>query len=404
MKKFFVIGLGGCVVIVALLLIFSFHAQQNFGHLYVQTNDASDKVSLIPNPPAKEFSIGSGTNIQTSVQPGHYTLQALDQNRISQMEVNIPTKGTVSVHLSINPTQSPKEIANYSAQDLSVSGSDVEFLNSALQQIYDYNFSTGAQQTIVGDLYPVTNLLWINHGRAVAIDDIGNPHLLNGQSDSVLPIITTVTNNPAVQDFAVNTGGDFAYAQGGNVYLSVGGKIANIGQNNSDEIRVRLANDGTVFINGINPTNPHVTTIDVGVPTQSTAYFITSSGQKIPYPGTETINEAAWSADSQTIAISTNNNLTTYNYKTNKSTVVTLQGISPSGSFNWINADHLLYVNKGVVWDYDLSQNISHKLSDAPSSINHEIPFAVSDDGSTYFSTDPSNALGGNAAIYKLVP
>ena len=404
MKKIFVAGLMGFVAIVVLILIFTSISKQSYGHISVQTNDSAAKISLIPKPPSKEFLIGVGKLVHATVGAGQYTIQAIDQNRISQMELNVPTKGNISVFLSINPTDHLNEITNFSAQDLSVSGSDIEFLNTALQQIYDYNFSTNAEHTIASDLFPVTKVLWINHQLAIAFDDIGNPHLLNGQSDSVLPIITTSTNDPAIQDFAVNSGGDFAYAQGGNVYLSKGGKTANLGQNNSAEVQVRLANDDAVFVNGINPTNPKVTIIDVGVPTKSTAYFITTAGQIISYPGSTTINEAAWSTDSQTIALSSNNGLTTYNYRTNKSTVVTLQGINPNSSFNWIDADHLLYVNNGVIWSYDLSRNASYKLVSAPDTINHEIPFAVSDDASIYFGTDSHNALGTSAAIYRLNP
>ena len=404
MRKIFVATLLGIAVIVAVLLTISFLAQQNFGHLVVQTNDSTAKISLIPKPPSKEFSVGAGKLVQATVNAGQYTIQAIDQNRISQMVVNVPVKGSAAVSLSINPTDLLNEVTNFSAQDLSVSGSDIEFLNTALQQIYDYNFSTGAEHPIASDLFPVTKVLWISHQLAIAFDDIGNPHLISGQNDSVLPIITTASNTAAIQDLAVNSGGDFAYAQGGNVYLSKGGKIGNIGQNNSAEIQVRLADDDTVFVNGINPTNPKVTTIDVGVPTQSTAYFVTSTGQKITYPGATTINEVAWSTDSQTIAVSTNNGLTTYNNKTKKSTVVTQRGISPNNSFNWVDADHLLYVNNGVIWDYDLSQNTSHKLISAPSTINHEVPFAVSNDSSIYFGTDSHNALGTGEAIFKLNP
>jgi len=176
-----------------------------------------------------------------------------------------------------------------------------------------------------------------------------------------------------------------------------------LGQDTSLEIQIRLAADDTVFVNGVGPSNPNITTIDVGVATQSTAYFITTTGQKISYPGSETIDQAVWSPDSQNIAISTSKGLIIYNYKTKQMDLVTLRGTNPSISFNWVDANHLLYVDQNTIWEYELSQNTSYKLAKAPGNINHAMPFAVSDDV-TYFSTDPTDAVGTGAAIYKINP
>jgi len=404
MKKNKLLALVAVVGFIVLIVLLMLLPRQNQGDLVIRTNNNDDKVYLtsISN---KTMLVGTGNYIRSTVQVGQYSVEAINQNRSSQAVVSVQPKSITSVFLPINPTVKTSEVANFSAQDLSVSGSDVKFLNTTLQQIYDYNSASNTRQSIATNLYPVSKMLWINHTSGVAIDNIGEPHLVIGQNDSPLSITTTTTgSNLVVMDFAVNNNGDFAYSQDGNVYLSRQGIITKIGSDTSSEIQVRLATDDTVFVNGINPTNPNITTIDIGVPTKSKAYFITSSGQKIIYPGSETINQAAWSPDSQNIAVSTSKDLAIYNYKTKKSALITLGGANPSGSFNWIDADHLLYVNQSTIWEYDLSQNTSYKLAKAPGNINHAVPFAVSDNNIVYFSTDPTNAVGTGAAIYKINP
>jgi len=402
-KMFFAGGLICCLIVLFILL--SLLTKQGQGHLDIQTNDPAAKLTLLAKSSSKATSIGTGERVDVTAQAGQYMLQAVDQNRSSRMVVNVPLNGTVSVTLTINQTGNPDKIANFSALDLSVVGTDVRFLNTSLQQIFDYNYVTGQNQVIASDLYPVERLMWINHQQGIAIDNLYNPHLVNGLSDSPISLVTTkIGDNFVVEDFAVNNSGDFVYDQNGNIYLSKQATITKLGQDTALEIQIRLAADDTVFFNGIRPSNPNITTIDVGVATKSTAYFITTTGQKIPYPGPETIDQAAWSPDSQDIAISTSKDLTIYNYKTEKSTFITFSGASPNGSFNWIDANHLLYVDQNTIWEYNLSQNTSYKLAKAPGNINHAVPFAVSDDGIIYFSTDPTDAVGTGAAIYKINP
>jgi hypothetical protein len=401
MKKVFLLVFS-FLILVSLLVALVTHVSQVTGQLIVQTNDPTDKLSLITLSPAKTVAIGVGTHIETSVASGQYILKATDQGKISESIITVVPNSHITINLSLNSLGKSALVANYAAQDMSISGTDIKFLNTTLQQINEYNFSSGIEQAIATDLYPVDNLLWINHQSGIAIDDIGNPHLITGQNDSALPITTTQTNNPAVQDFTVNPTGDFAYAQGGKIYLSRQGKLAVLGTNNSAEIQVRLANDDTMFVNGVNPTNPNVSTIDVGVPTKSTAYFISTTGQRITYSDSATIDDARWSPDSQTIAISSDHDLSIYNYLTKKSSLVTLQAIQSPTSFNWIDATHLVYVNSGTIWEYDLTKNASYKLIQSPGTINHEAPFTVADTGKVYFSTDTTNPLGVGASIYNL--
>src|ERR1039457_7211887 len=133
-KLLILVAVVGLIVLIVLLMLLP---RQNQGDLVIRTNNNDDKVYLtsISN---KTMLVGTGNYIRSTVQVRQYSVEAINQNRSSQAVVSVQPKSITSVFLPINPTVKTSEVANFSAQDLSVSGSDVKFLNTTLQQIYDY--------------------------------------------------------------------------------------------------------------------------------------------------------------------------------------------------------------------------------------------------------------------------
>jgi hypothetical protein len=340
-------------------------------------------------------------NAIVSLGAGNYTIEATAGDSESRDNITIKAKATTNDSLTLTKSLSPAYTINYSASNLSLSGSDVKFLNTALQQIYEKDSVQKIEQSIVPNLYPITQLSWVNHQQAYVVVNTLNIYYINGNSDSLVAWPATSPEDQTVMDLDTNSSGDLVYARAGVIYreLHNGAGISKIGtydpSSPQTEVVTRIAPDGTVFVSSFvgNENSP---------PTNGHAYFVNPAGSQVKYSGKEIVIQASWAPDSKNLAMSTYSNFGIYKYPTGQIITVSNHSINPVGSFNWVITNRLLYVDQGIIWMYQPGHTYSTKLAVVPGTIYHTVPFFSSDPNTIYFSTDPQDASGTGASIYRL--
>ena len=383
------IVLAGLFIFVVWVIVAAIIARLNTGILHVATsNNAS--VTIQPTE-GQQTKIGKGNDFKIRVKPGKYEVVATFGSSSTSAVVSVAKGKETTQQLKLVNGGSIQALANYSAQNIYASDSNLYFVNTLETLLYTMPVGSSSGRAYTTSLNPISQAYWLSPTSLYAQVNGGWLYYNNGNQQNIIyneepPLPNSISFNPA---------GAAAFTTSGKEVLeitSAGSDPQLIGHTKTDNTQTTIAPNGNVLV--YSPKH------DNAAKTEPTQLIINGSSTQLSSELTGIIS-AAWNADSTKFIYTTQQGIYVYDTNTKQSEQILTGEPTDQLSIAWLNSDTILYANSKTVWRHTLGSDTSTEVAAYYGILNSQNSFTIMPDGNTvYFSTAPDRSLGGQ--IYRL--
>lgn len=393
-KRVFIVGL---LVITALLVYFLFSSYYLKGKLIVTTSDPSAAINLVDDN--KDKKIGTG---KTSVRlkKGQYLVQAKKGESVTYTTVIIGSRKTVSVHLGISALKTPETVVEYATAHRIKANTDssLTYLSAPNDQLFKYNPVSKQKARFLPDLYPVTQVDWLEDGSAIVSTE-NKPSVFIDSLGKMRNLELNLGSQSS--NYSVSKKGNIAFVSNGNVMLKKEpfAPAETISKLLASGYNLSISRTGeTIFISsdisGVHNTSnqKQLSNYLFGPLTPPRSTKVSTS---------KVITDSILNDNGQLLLYTTGSTVSLYNVASKKTdTALTPFRSLPVWLLGFANTT-LIYAQGSSLWQLDTKTLVSKKLSSYNGSISPS-SFTLSAEGNLfYYSTDP-NVDGAGGDIYQL--
>lgn len=354
------------------------------GSLVITTGSNSSTITVSSVPPLEKQQAEQGTksavtktgtgSLNVRVHAGSYIVTV--QNGSSQESRLVKVGWLSSTSITIKPAglSVTDPVLYDSVQNVASDGSRVVYLDNAFNGIAYINNQNQDQQINANAYF--TSVQWADPEYGIAQDNNGKLYVINGSNSTLLqsPISNLVSDSGAV--YAVAPNRTIYIALGSKIYRGTdSGSFTQIASDFSSSDSL-VAADNQLLI--INPNTG-------GSGDSGTATIVTTSGKVINKNfGYPVGGWTPWSQNGTYIVISVDSIPEIFDASMKHvGNIPSLPAISIGA---WQGDNTLFYAAGGQLWSYDVSQNDTKQIAQAPD--NKDIQdIAVSSDGSYVYAT-----------------
>lgn len=382
-------------VVVAGIVIFSaVGKRQHTVALSVTVSDPTASITV--NQAGKKSKDGGTGNVTLRVAPGKYTINAKTTKGEASKPVDVLDNQDNRVDITIQDAQTPKALAEYTAQDIFVVGSKLFFLNTPFQTMNSFTPGDYRTDPVFPDAYPALSVHWLNDHQ-IYYQNQNNDWFFDDASGGAIKVASgTQMIDPSAISF--NKTGAFAYvAKDKSVVIAdAPASKPKVLTKGVGDARVSLADNGDVAI--YTPKQTFATEI------KGSQLYDKAKNQLTPLSDSlKGVDNVTWSPDSKAFAYTQSDGIHTYLLDGGQSSQVTSVAPDHPLSLVWGSGTRLLYAQGTAIWDYQTGEQSSNKIAEIAGGLDSAQPFYISPDGKTaYYGTIPQSGSGGNIYSFNL--
>jgi hypothetical protein len=321
----------------------------NTSNLTIITNNPNNDISLrgISDP---NFSINTKGGVETSLHNGKYTLTVTgNSNAISQV-VDLKSRQHLTLTLNPKDPSGVEPVINREAQNLAINKDHLVYLDqtsSLLYQVDSQNLikSLNNQRTF-------SSVKWADANYGIAQAD-NSEQLFRMNNGSISSLELPFSYDGKNISYSISKDRGIFVAHEGNVYYA----------KNDNFKKVYTSKSKSLFINsGGSNVLVAAASEEEGENSDRGIVVVNSSGKVF---SANDINAyvSAWSPDGEKVAVSSDSGGLILDKKLKKIATIPTGGI---GSMVWLNNDTLFYSSNDSLWRFDISNEKSQIIANAP--------------------------------------
>jgi len=349
-----------------------------YGKLTVTASSETAEIYLIEELGAEPKRVGTKT-AAVRLKPGRYELQVKDGGAETRFAATVERAKTANADIELVQPKNAEIVIPQSAQNMTLSGSRLRFLDPNLNLVYETSTSpseVGQPQELFTDAPQFTQVDWLGFAKGVALSKSGDPYLLEGSSANRLELAGLAdTSNPSLigKPFAVNASGQLAIIDGGSLffYPGIGVQPTKVADGLKQDAQLFLSNDGKILYAEQPPLES-----DFEYPDDEQVRVTEESVRVTVFDGTtaQTLNErtvsenkdfiisAWWSPDNKEFVYASPIGLYAHNVDSTSSRPL-LASFGEITSVYWLSDATLAVTNGQAVWRIDTGRATAQKLS-----------------------------------------